>query len=172
MLSYSTNGGATWSAPTAIESAGDRGYYAAPALSPDGSDLYVVYNAFLTPFRETTFEPRSLVGVVKHADVNADGAPTGWTELHRSPPGDPRASSQNNLAAEFLGDYVYAAATRDYGTAVWNDVRDAAECPAMDAWRQSLRSGGSVPLPAPQQDCAATFGNSDIFGGSFADPTP
>ena len=172
MLSYSTNGGATWSAPTAIESAGDRGYYAAPALSPDGSDLYVVYNAFLTPFRETTFEPRSLVGVVKHADVNADGAPTGWTELHRSPPGDPRASSQNNLAAEFLGDYVYAAATRDYGTAVWNDVRDAAECPAMDAWRQSLRSAGSVPLPAPQQDCAATFGNSDIFGGSFADPTP
>jgi hypothetical protein len=55
---------------------------------------------------------------------------------------------------------------------VWNDVRNAADCPAIDAWRQSLRSGGQVPRPAPQQDCAPTFGNSDIFGGSFADPTP
>jgi hypothetical protein len=26
--------------------------------------------------------------------------------------------------------------------------------------------------PAPQQDCPAMFGNTDIFGGSYADPTP
>jgi hypothetical protein len=66
---------------------------------------------------------------------------------------------------------VYAAATRDYGVAVWNDVRNAADCPAIDAWRMSLRTGEAVPTPAPQQDCLATFGNSDIFGGSNADPT-
>src|SRR3954463_13667710 len=46
----STNRGATWSAPRAIETAGDRGYYAAPAISPNGTDVYVVYNAFTTPF--------------------------------------------------------------------------------------------------------------------------
>jgi len=36
----------------------------------------------------------------------------------------------------------------------------------------SLRDGTTVTKPAPQQDCAPTFGNSDIFGGSYFDPTP
>jgi hypothetical protein len=173
MLAYSTNSGNSWSNPSPISSAGDRGYYAAPGISPNGTDLYVVYNAFTTPYRTDTFAPRTLVGVVLHADIGPAGAPTNWSELHRSPGGDPRGSSQNNLQAEFLGDYVYAVATRTYGAAVWNDTRNAADCPAMDAWRMALRTGDtSVPRPAPEQDCPATFGNSDIFGGSYADPTP
>jgi hypothetical protein len=173
LLSYSTNGGASWSAPTAVQTGDDRGYYAAPSISPNGTDLYVVYNAFTTPYQLTTATPRVLLGVVKHADISAVGVPGAFTTLVRGATGDPRGSSQNNLQAEFLGDYVYAVATRTYGAAVWNDVRDAADCPAMDAWRQFLRTDGSVvPRPAPQQDCPATFGNSDIFGGSYADPTP
>ena len=175
MLSYSSGGGnpGTWSAPRRISDAGDRGYYAAPALSPDGTDVYIVYNAFTTPFQNTTATPRRLVGVVKHANV-AGGVPGAFTTLHRSPPGDPRGSAQNNLVAEFLGDYVYAAATRDYAVAVWNDARFAADCPAIDAWRMSLRTATTaddVPTPAPQVACAPTFGNTDIFGWSGADPT-
>jgi hypothetical protein len=173
MVSYSTDGGSSWSSPAQIQSPGDRGYYAAAGLSPNGTDLYVVYNAFTTPYRTNTTDPRVLVGVVKHADIGADGAPSGWSEIHRGAPGDPRGSSQNNLQAEFLGDYVYAVATRTYGSGVWNDVRDAADCPAMDAWRMALRTGDtSVSRPAPQVDCPPTFGNSDIYGGTFADPTP
>jgi hypothetical protein len=174
MLSYSQNGGTTWSTPAAIETGpNDRGYYAAPALSPDGEDIYVVYNAFTTPFRSNTTDPRSLVGVVLHADV--DGVPGALTEVHRGAPGDPRGSSQNDLQAEFLGDYVYAVATRTYGAAVWNDARNAADCPAIDAWRMSLRTADTaddVPRPAPQQDCEPNFGNTDIFGWSGLDPTP
>jgi len=167
----STNGASTWTAPRAIESAGDRGYYTAPAISPNGSDVYVVYNAFTTPYRSDTSSPRNLVGVVLHSDVA--GASTGaFSEVHRGDAGDPRSSSQNNLVGEFLGDYVYAAATRTYGAAVWNDTRAGADCPAMDAWRLSLRTGTTVPRPAPQQDCPPTFGNSDIFGGAYLDPTP
>jgi len=160
----------TWSEPSAIETLGDRGYYAAPAISPDGSTVYVVYNAFTNPFREDTSAPRSLVGVVKRAFVSGDGTVGAFADVHRGAPGDPRGSSQNNLVMEFLGDYVYAIATNTYGAAVWNDVRDAADCPAIDAYRQSFQTRGSLPAPAVQSVCPATFGNSDIRGGSY--PTP
>jgi hypothetical protein len=67
---------------------------------------------------------------------------------------------------------VYAVATNDYGAGVWNDVRNGADCPAIDAYRMSLHGGPDAAVPAPQQDCPATFGNSDIYGGSWPDPTP
>ncbi|MEY2484146.1 MAG: hypothetical protein QOK24_2674, partial [Verrucomicrobiota bacterium] len=42
--------GRHWSAPVNVETPGDRGLYAAPALSPDGTDLYVVYNGLTIVF--------------------------------------------------------------------------------------------------------------------------
>jgi hypothetical protein len=113
---------------------------------------------------------------VKHADASATpGAPTGaFSTLHRGgTPGDPRGSSANALISEFLGDYVYAVATRTYGAAVWNDARNAADCPAIDDWRMTLQNGDTtVAAPAPQQACPPNFGNTDIYGGSYSDPTP
>src|SRR5438309_8846999 len=96
----STNGAATWTAPVAIETAGDRGFYTAPAISPNGTDVYVVYNAFTTPYRNDTSSPRSLVGVVLHADSStAPGMATGtFSQVHRGVPGDPRGASANALA--------------------------------------------------------------------------
>jgi hypothetical protein len=82
------------------------------------------------------------------------------------------------LTDEFLGDYDYAFATNDAVLAVWNDARNGADCPAIDAYRQDVVNGTAEGVstdptrPAPQQDCPATFGNTDIFGGSYADPTP
>jgi hypothetical protein len=175
----STNHGTTWSTPRAVESAGDRGLFAAPSISPNGTDVYLTYNAFTTPYEPDTTTPRSLVGVVLHADSSiSPGTPTGaFSELNRGQPGDPRGSSANALNDEFLGDYVYSAATRTYGAAVWNDARNAADCPAIDAWRMSTQPGNTLlPTPAPQQDCPPVagkyFGNSDIYGGTYADPTP
>jgi len=173
LFSTSTGGGnpGTWSPPRAIETqATDRGYYAAPAISPTGGDVWVVYNAFTTPFRTTTTTPRGLVGVVEHAPVTG-GTVGAFGEVQRGAVGDPRASSQNNLVIEFLGDYVYAVAGRSYATAVWNDVREGADCPAIDVWRagvQTATTADDVPRPAPQQDCPATFGNTDIFGWTSA----
>jgi hypothetical protein len=171
LFTTSRDGGATWATPRAIEATGDRPVYTAPAISPNGTDVYVVYNAFTTPFRDNTSAPRALTGVLLHADVTS-GVPGAFSEVFRGPSGDPRGTSQNGLTAEFLGDYVYAAATRTYGTGVWNDASNAATCDAIQTYRQSVETGGSVPAPNVLGSCPATFGNSDIRGQTVTDPTP
>jgi hypothetical protein len=172
MLTWSRDGGVAWAAPTVVPTApGDRPVYTAPAVSPDGSDLYVVDNAFTTPYRNTTTSSRGLVGHVTHANVTG-GSPSGWASVHRGAVGDPRGTSQNDLTAEFLGDYVYAAATNDGVVAVWNDARTAADCPAIDGYRGSLYSNSPTSPPNVLAACPAAFGNSDIYGGRWADPTP
>jgi hypothetical protein len=202
MFSTSTNGGTSWTPTRQVEQPNtnhpaeqpkDRGYYSAPAISPDGTDVYLVYNAFTTPFRNDTTSPRGLIGVVLSASF-AQAQAGNFAQIHRGEEGDPRGSSQNNLAAEFLGDYVYAAATNSYGVAVWNDTRDAADCPAIDEYRQDLhdeavatgqrtadaeeprgqeareQSGPKAQeedpatAPAVQEECPPNFGNSDIYG--------
>jgi hypothetical protein len=139
LLTTSANGGRTWTAPRKIDGTGqpsNRGYYSAPAISPDGSDVYVTYNAWLEPYKHSTIgtaSDRPLAGIVTHADVAANGTIGAFARLGESATGDARGSSQNDLTGEFLGDYVYSVATRAYGSGVWNDVRNAADCPAIDA---------------------------------------
>ncbi|QNE18573.1 hypothetical protein F1D05_12475 [Kribbella qitaiheensis] len=172
MLTWSRNGGTSWASPTAVAlAAGDRPVYTAPTVSPDGTDLYVVHNSFTTPYRNDTTSPRGLIGEVRHANVAA-GVPTGWSTLERSPVGDPRGSSQNSLTAEFLGDYVYAASTNDSAVAVWNDTRNAGVCSSINAYRASLYTASPMAAPNVLGTCPAAFGNSDIFGGRYPDPTP
>jgi len=174
-VAYSTNHGDTWTqGPVTIRS-GDRPYYSALAVSPDGTDLYLVYNAFTNEYRSDTTSDRGLVGVILHANVTATGAADAWVEVHRGETGDPRGSAQNNVVIEFLGDYVYADATDDYGVAVWNDTRDGLPCDAVNTWRADVQTAGP-PLDASerpdiQQECPATFGNSDIWAWSGADPS-
>jgi hypothetical protein len=164
LVQTSENGGDSWSTPVNAAVSSDRPDFPAIAISPNGQDVYVTYMAFLTPWQNDTSSPRSMQGVVRHASFSDLSS---WTTLFRGPEGDARASSANSLAGEFLGDYNYIAATNTSAAAVWNDVRNATDCPAVDAWRQSLVSGTSVPKPAPATDCPATFGNTDIFGGTF-----
>lgn len=167
----SSDGGHSWTTPVDAGEPGDFGFYSSIALSPNGSDVYLTYMAFLQGFQNDTSSPRLLVGVVRHADVTG-GVLGGWTTLHRGAQGDARSSSANALADEFLGDYVQTVATRTFGSGVWTDSRNGADCPAVDAWRESLQTGGSVAKPAPNSDCPANFGNSDIYGVTESDPTP
>jgi hypothetical protein len=171
LVQTSTNQGLSWSTPVNAAVAADRPDNPAVAISPTGSDLYLVYDAYLQPFQTTTANPRRMQGVVRHADVGAGGTVGAWSTLHRAAVGDARGTTRT-LNREAVYDYNYAAATRTYGAAVWMDVRDAADCPAVDAYRQSLIDGSPIPAPAPLTDCPAQFGNNDIYGGTYLDPTP
>ncbi|HYY78094.1 MAG TPA: sialidase family protein, partial [Actinomycetes bacterium] len=167
VVASSTDGGTSFNFTRDAAAAGDRPDYPAIAISPTGHDVWVGYNGFLQPWQTTTSTPRRVQGVVRHATVGAGGTPTGWADALRGPTGDARASSANALNGEFLGDYNTTAAAGGFAVATYVDVRDAADCPAVDAYRQSLADGSPIAKPAPNSVCPATFGNSDIFGGHF-----
>lgn len=173
LVQFSLDRGVTWSQPVVASEGADRPDFPAIAISPDGTDVYLTYQAFLDPWRTNTTDARRQQGVVRHAEFDpSTGALGAFSTLHRAPIGDARGSSANGLGSEFLGDYNFAWATNDVGVAVWNDVRDAAVCDAINVFRQAVVNGQQPTAPNVQQVCPPTFGNSDIFGGAFADPTP
>lgn len=180
LLQYSKDGGSTWSDPATVSAPGDRSNFPAVAISPNGRDVYLTYQGFLDPYRQNTSATRRLQGVVRHADVPISGPNIGevgaFSTVHRGALGDARGSSDFSLRFEFLGDYQYAVATNAYGVLVWTDVRGAALCPAINAWRQSLLENppdSPPPAPAPGTDCVdQTFGNTDIYSQRVDDPTP
>jgi hypothetical protein len=102
------------------------------------------------------------------APISASG-PGSWATVYNGPFGDLRSSFPGHrLREERIGDYVYAAASRDYGVGLWIDVRNAAVCPAVQDWRaQSLQAGHVVtPAPWPTGDCPATWGNMDVWAAT------
>ena len=131
--------------------------------------------AFTAPFQTTTAALRPELGVLRRAAIGPSGTPGAFVTVARGATGDARGTSQGRiLYNEFLGDYVYAIATRTYGAGVWTDVRNTSDCRAMDVWRQASFNAGRVVLPAPWPlplgDCPANFGNffgnNDIFSAT------
>ncbi len=173
LLSWSTNGGSSWSNPITVSLAGDRSFYSAPAISPTGDRIYYVYEGTRTPWTGPDMTtPRMYHGVFRTAPIGAAGAPGGWTTLDNGPLADVRASYPgHDIYQERVGDYVYAAATSSYGASVWTDVRDAAVCSAVQSWRAASFAAGHRVLPGapwPLSDCPATWGNTNIYSATTA----
>src|SRR5207244_13101718 len=121
-----------------VSLASERAATSAQDRQHDAQHLHITYMAYRSPFQATTAAPRLEHGVLLGADVGANGAPTNWGTLYDGPTGDARGTSQGRiLYNEFLGDYVYAIATRTYGAGVWTEARRSNDCPAMDAWPQA-----------------------------------
>jgi hypothetical protein len=164
-VQWSTDRGETWSSPVNAAPSGDRPDFPAVAISPDGTDVYVTYMNALQPWQPRIDAPaRNMQGVVRYSSF----PPAAFADRYRGLTGDARGSTANALSTEFLGDYNYVWATNANAVAVWNEVRHAMECPAIDAWRQSVVDGSPTTRPAPGLCPFAApdfyFGNSDIYG--------
>jgi hypothetical protein len=169
LIQFSADKGVSWTAPVNAAETSDRPDFPAVGISPDGTDVYLTYDAFLQPWQPSALAPaRDVQGVVRRAELAGTTAGT-FTTVHRGAVGDNRGSSANGLTSEFFGDYNYVSATFDFAVAVWNDAREAADCPAVDTFRQNL-ADGTMPNPRPQpnnqceQTDASAFGGTDIFG--------
>jgi len=168
-VAWSSDGARTWQGFTAVSLPGDRPLFAAPAISPAGDRAYVVYEAVTSPWPGSDLtSPRPYHGVLLTAPIGP-GGPGVWTTAYEGPFGDLRGTFPGHrLREERVGDYVYAAASRDYGVGLWIDARDAAVCPAIQDWRAASLAAGEpvIPAPWPLADCPETFGNTDVWSAT------
>ena len=172
LLSWSTDGGTTWSSPITTSLPGDRSLYSAPAISPTGDRVYSIYEGPVTPWQGANMTtPRLYHGVFRTAPISG-GVPGSWTTINDGPLADVRAAYPgHDIYQERVGDYVYATATSSYGASVWTDVRNAAVCNAVQSWRSASFLAGhrvlpGAPWPLDPSVCPATWGNTDIFAAT------
>jgi hypothetical protein len=169
LVAVSSDGARSWQGPMAVSLAGDRPIVAAPAISPNGDRVYVTYQALISPWQGSDLtSPRPHHGVFRTAPITSGGLGT-WTTAYDGPVGDLRATYPGHrLREERVGDYVYAAASHNYGIGLWTDARDATVCPAIQDWRSASLTVGKplIPAPWPLADCPARFGNTDIWAAT------
>jgi hypothetical protein len=169
LVTWSSDDGATWHNPVVASRPADRSMYSAPAISPDGARVYVVYEGPTAPWRGADMtSPRPYHGVFRSATVSG-GDLSSWATVYNGPLGDLRASYPgHDIYQERVGDYVYAAAARTFGVGVWADLRNAAVCGAVQQYRADSLAAGTLALPAPWplHDCPSKFGNVDIWAAT------
>ena len=160
LVTKSTNGGLTWSAPVvAGDVSGRSAFFASVTTDPSGK----VDVAFLA-LDDVPAGTAPGAGVV-HYDAyfiqsTNSGASFSSPVVISSASSDPDGSSTNGLTAQFLGDYITVVADSSHVYAVWTDSRNSTPCAAVDAFR-----AGTAGAPDVITQCPTTFGNTDIFLG-------
>jgi hypothetical protein len=160
MLSSSSDGGSTWSpASVVLDVAGRSAFFPGVAVSPDGTRVTVATQALDAVPAGT--QPGA--GVVKYDSYLAEsvnGAAFTAPLKVSTASSDPDGSSTNSLGAQFQGDYNTLISDNLHAWFIWTDGRNAATCPAVDAFR-----AGTAPKPSVPAKCPANFGNTDIVVG-------
>jgi hypothetical protein len=159
-MATSSDRGATWNQETVADVLGRSTFYPAVAVKPDGSGVFVGFNAI----DDQPFGTKPGAGVVfydAYYVLSTDGGATFGSPVKISAmPSDPDASSTNGLRSQFLGDYNGASAGSTAAWFSWTDTRNGQPCKAVDNWRAS---GFTTTKPNIYDSCPSDFGNSDIF---------
>jgi hypothetical protein len=162
-LVHSTDGGMNWSAPvTAGDVSGRSAYFAAVTARPTAGHVAIIFNA-LDDVAAGTPPGAGVTHFDAYVARSTDFGQTFEAPIVLSTASsDPDASSANSLTSQFLGDYVSAASDGTHVYGIWTDTRNGSTCAAVDEFR-----AGTAPKPNVIAQCPTTFGNSDIYLGTF-----
>ena len=162
LLAVSHDGAQTWSAPMiAGDVPGRTPFFVALTNEPSGA-VDVAFSAVdNVPFG--TVPGAGVVYYDTYLSRSTDGGTTFAPPLKISTASsDPDVSSSNSLDAQFIGDYISAAADATHVYVAWTDSRNGSTCDAVDAYRT-----GQSGAPNVIAQCPKTFGNTDIFLGTI-----
>ena len=164
VVSKGTNQGRTWSGPMTVSTAAEGyAFFQGLDVAPNGR-VDVGYQALTVLGSATTYGTGN-ASINSYYTASANGGTT-WSApaLVSSGSSDPAASSQNNLARQFWGDYSTLASTDSTALFIYTDSRNGQGCAAVDAYQHGIdRSGPAVAKPAPEDVCPSQFGNSDAY---------
>ncbi len=161
LLTRSTDGGQTWSAPQAVSKAADGyAFFQGLDVAPNGR-VDVGYQALKATSTSTYGTGNATIDSFYVSSSDNFGASTKVS----SASSDPAVSAQNNLERQFWGDYNTLVSTNATAWFIYTDSRTGAGCPAIDAFQHGVDgSGPETAKPAPQNDCPSSqFGNTDVF---------
>jgi hypothetical protein len=183
VVTSSPDRGRTWSAPTTVSTAAEGyAFFQGIDVAPNGR-IDLAYQA-LTAKNPATYGTGNAAIDAWYTGKQPGGSWSSPTKIS-SASSDPAASAQNNLVRQFFGDYNTLVSADDTAWFITTDTRNGMGCPAVDAYQRAVQGTSAVrgdmadriatrlgrdpyaadPLtkPAPPLDCAAQFGNSDVF---------
>ena len=159
VVSTSTNKGESWGTLVTVSTAAE-GYALFQGLdvAPNGR-VDVGYQALNTT-NASTFGTGNATIDSWYVSKPASGSWSAPLKVSTAS-SDPAASSQNNLALQFWGDYNTLVSSNAKAWFIYTDSRNGVGCPAVDNYQNNP---ATVPKPAPQLACPSSqFGNTDAF---------
>jgi hypothetical protein len=161
VVSTSTDKGESWGALETVSTASEGyAFFQGLDVAPNGR-VDIGYQALKATDTSTFGTGNATIDVYY---VNNSGS--GWSAPFKvtSVSSDPAASAQNDLQAQFWGDYNTLVSSNAKAWFIYTDSRNGAGCTAVDAYQHAVDgSGPSAPKPAPQLACPSQFGNTDVF---------
>ena len=144
---------------------GRNAFFPEASVAPDGR-VALTFDALTQPPANDLWQTGVQVYDNYFAESPAGGAAFTSPLRVSTTSSNPDGSSYNNLMEQFLGDYVGIVAGPSSAYLVWTDSRNAAQCAAVDAYRNAIYAGSTTAVaPNPDTQCATNFGNTDTMLG-------